>query len=720
MLSEGPSRRSAAPTRKPASAKRKGPPNRILPEAKQILEEEFATNPYPCSWEIDIIAHQANLDTKRVKNWFNNSRARKKCSVSQPVSKLPNDSTRSLASKLSSDSLEALDKLADGAPQPPLAVYLASSYREEAANLLAIQAAIESGSSSNLGDTFMDSSSGSRHGKNGSVITSIASSEGTSPSTYTMSSSGSNISSFGRDRRRGRRRTWRAAPYSRAKFSGMNSAGIMEEDLPFFCTFCPRAFKTKYEWIRHEDSVHALRTTWICCDTKHEPLQSCLFCGEAKPSDAHMSTHRYQQCRNKPESQRTFYRRDHFVQHLHHVHFSNVKHPTVSLGCQTRLTGCEDNGYGCKELAMKWRRFGAPMKREDPMLHCGFCGKKTSDWSERCNHVSEHLIAGDHDRSAWWDKRLENHLENLCSPRTPGPFRCRYCKEIFVNVDAMNKHTHCRVWSCRFLQTSADLASENAGPPLCPQFPSAKAHHCHICGAGYQSSHVDHAQSYHRYRLCKQDLYTSEAGFLQHLYEFHGSSQPQLLQNSVVIEQQFSRNKGASFEPVDFDEIIQGYHMPTEGDPLVDPSIISETLSRLTAPGASLAVSSISSPPRRKTRDRMSSISDISAKVRRQRSKKSSKSSEEITPAFEPPEPRFFRRFPLVPFLSPKIYYLRNAKPCNLFGYGKSLLEEVPCSHIASLVMCSGLVGMAGVRWPVKIKTGDDDMKGVVELALDD
>lgn len=77
--------RSSASTRqtstsawKPASAKRKGPQSRIPLEAKQILEDEFAANPYPCSWEMDIIAHQANLEVKKVKNWFNNTRARKK------------------------------------------------------------------------------------------------------------------------------------------------------------------------------------------------------------------------------------------------------------------------------------------------------------------------------------------------------------------------------------------------------------------------------------------------------------------------------------------------------------------------------------------------------------------------------------------------------------------------------------------------------------------
>jgi hypothetical protein len=73
-----PTRRPSSASWKPASAKRKGPQSRITLECRQILEDEFATNPYPCSWEYDIIAHQANLDVKKVRNWFNNTRARKK------------------------------------------------------------------------------------------------------------------------------------------------------------------------------------------------------------------------------------------------------------------------------------------------------------------------------------------------------------------------------------------------------------------------------------------------------------------------------------------------------------------------------------------------------------------------------------------------------------------------------------------------------------------
>jgi hypothetical protein len=70
--------RQSSSSHKPASATHKGRSNRIPLEARQTLEDEFSTNPYPCTWEIDIMAHQLKLDTKQVRNWFNNTRARKK------------------------------------------------------------------------------------------------------------------------------------------------------------------------------------------------------------------------------------------------------------------------------------------------------------------------------------------------------------------------------------------------------------------------------------------------------------------------------------------------------------------------------------------------------------------------------------------------------------------------------------------------------------------
>jgi hypothetical protein len=281
---------------------------------------------------------------------------------------------------------------------------------------------------------------------------------------------------------------------------------------------------------------------------------------------------------------------------------------------------------------------------------------------------------------------------------------------VFANAEAMNKHSHCRVWSCRFLRTFDDVASESTAPPLCPQFPSPKAHHCHLCGAGYRSSHIEHAQQYHNYRLCKQDMYNSSEDFLQHLHEFHQASHPVLLQHNLILEQHFSRNKGASFEPVNFDEILQGCREATPTASFVGPFPAKRPV-RTVSKDVEARPGTPASPPRRKTRERISDMTDIPGKVRRQHSLKDEEQK------LEPPGPRFFRLDPLVPFLSSRLYYLRNAKMANLFSDGRALLEEVPQGHIASLVMSSGLVGMAGVRLSVQMAKTEE---GAVEFALED
>jgi hypothetical protein len=723
-----PTRHASSASWKPASAKRKGPQSRIPLESRQILEDEFATNPYPLPWEIDIIAHQANLEVKKVRNWFNNTRARKKGEgtflthswstyclltyIDSDVVSMGNicKNKNNLKSRLSHESLEALGQQADTAvepPQPPLALYLAQSYQEEAVELSDVQAALDSGSLSGSGYSDRDTWSTSRRG---SAVGSIVSSEGTAPTAYTVSSNGSrsNVSSFGRDRRRGRRRmTWKESPHTRS-INGVNSAGQPQKDLPFFCTFCPRAFKTKYEWIRHEDSVHALRTTWICCDAKSESLQSCPFCGQTHPDDAHMATHKYQQCRSKPESQRTFYRRDHFVQHLHHVHFANAKHPSVRVGCQARLMATEGQHFGCKDLSMKWRRFGAPMKKDDPMLHCGFCGKKSKDWPERCEHVAEHLVARELNRSVWWPERRENHLENLYSTTPFESFRCRYCLKVFTDIQTMNEHSHCRVWSCRFLRSFDDVAAENAGPPLCQDFPSAKAHHCHLCGAGYRAVHIEHAHNYHRYRSCNQEFYESEDAFLQHLHNFHGASQPALLRGSAIIEQTFMRNKGASFEPVEFNESMQPCHMDLDNTSITPFATEKPTFSVSVSDRKPQKQIKKSPPMRKQTINTQPGQPSESSRAR----------TNTVTTKTESHEPRFFRLSTYVPFVSSRVFYSRHSRSTELPRDHQAVLEEVPKPHLTSLVMSAGLVSMAVARWTIKPEKRSKD--GMVELVLEE
>jgi hypothetical protein len=454
--------------------------------------------------------------------------------------------------------------------------------------------------------------------------------------------------------------------------------------------------------------VHALRTTWICCDNRSLPLQSCPFCGQAHPDDAHMAAHKYQQCQSKPESQRTFYRRDHFVQHLHHVHFANAKHPSIRVGCQARLMATEGQNFGCKDLAMKWRRFGAPMKRDDPMLHCGFCGKKPKDWSERCVHVAEHLIAREIDRLVWWPERKENHLENLYSTSPFESFRCRYCLKIFTDIKDMNRHSHCKVWSCRFLKSFDDVVADNASPPLCPDFPSAVAHHCHLCGAGYRTPHLEHAHNYHRYRSCNQEFYTSEDAFLQHLHNFHGASQPALLQGSSIIEQNFMRNKGASFEPIEFNESWQPCLMDLDTTPDINFTVDSTGLTANENKEHNHAKKQ--SPVRRKPREESQNVIVNATRTQRQR-------SETVIAKGDHHGPRFFRLRTYVPYFSSRIFYSQDDKSSPLPKDKTTIVEVIPKPHIASLVMSAGLVSMASIRWVIKPEK--HSANDLVELTID-
>jgi hypothetical protein len=213
--------------------------------------------------------------------------------------------------------------------------------------------------------------------------------------------------------------------------------------------------------------------------------------------------------------------------------------------------------------------------------------------------------------------------------------------------------------------------------------------------------------------MCNQDMYTSKDDFLQHLHNFHGASLPLLLQQNHIIEQHFSRNKGASFEPVELDEIFQGCRIATPTVNFVDPFMATDSSTSLTSLEETSPRAAPAIPQNWKSHDHVSTTSDESyVKVQRQRSTK------KTDPTPDAPGPRFFRLDPLVPFLSTKIYYLRNAKTSKISSDGDALLQDVSHSHIASLVMSSGLLGMAGARMPVQMKK--DAAKGMVELALDD
>jgi hypothetical protein len=355
---------------------------------------------------------------------------------------------------------------------------------------------------------------------------SIASSKPSSThSAGSSCSNSSNVSCFGRSRRRGRRSSdWRAGPYPKKSIS-FKSSEVTKKFLaktaddknhkPFLCTFCWQSFCTKYDWMRHEASVHAPQESWLCCSDTSLPMVSCTFCGIPSPSISHMTTeHNHQSCASKPEEDRVYYRKDHFIQHLHRVHFKGIKHPDSNSRCtplegpadMVRLSissGTDSRRYGCSGQVVKAHRKSQPFPAGHANLHCGFCGAWLTDWDNRCAHVAAHFASGPgYDRLSWWPERKETDLARLYGA----------C----FQPD--------QVWSCRFHMSPSRFAMG---------FVDGKSY-CRMCSwfrAG--SFSVEEHLEVHKLRACDQSLYREPEDFLQHLADEH-SFQPGILDHADI------------------------------------------------------------------------------------------------------------------------------------------------------------------------------------------
>ncbi|ETI25029.1 hypothetical protein G647_04399 [Cladophialophora carrionii CBS 160.54] len=102
-------------------------------------------------------------------------------------------------------------------------------------------------------------------------------------------------------------------------------------DFPYQYTFCGTGFDKKYVWKRHEQAVHAPSKVWVCepsafCamgGNRHLYYGKCPVCFEL----LHVGhcRHRFQECWERPEKDRTYFRKDALIQHMHLIH-----HPFVT------------------------------------------------------------------------------------------------------------------------------------------------------------------------------------------------------------------------------------------------------------------------------------------------------------------------------------------------------------------------------------------------------
>ncbi|KAI8686786.1 C2H2-type domain-containing protein [Fusarium sp. Ph1] len=141
------------------------------------------------------------------------------------------------------------------------------------------------------------------------------------------------------------------------------------EERRFQCTFCCDSFKSKYDWSRHEKSLHLNLQGWRCAPfggTVMSPVTGrnhCAYCHLADPAPSHLEMHAHGSCQTR---EHMYTRKDQLIQHLRRVH---RVHDVPMIN--------------------SWKVEMPPVSSR-----CGFCNAQMHNWSERVDHVAEHFRKG--------------------------------------------------------------------------------------------------------------------------------------------------------------------------------------------------------------------------------------------------------------------------------------------------------------------------------------
>jgi hypothetical protein len=254
-----------------------------------------------------------------------------------------------------------------------------------------------------------------------------ANSDTTNGSCMSLVSNASFVSMDSRGSRRGRRR-WNRPPGSQKTQNLDGTAGpipgaahnLYQHKLQFHCTFpgCGRIFDNEYEWNRHEYSIHYPQIEWICC--KNLDIDALLYRALLECSLYSLDFEKFRTClqkfinyefagcKHEIEADRTFFRKDQFIQHLnicHLKHFPNAcfQEDFFEDDEQKKLIL---NGLR-KVFAETWERLKAYPSAEAAGLYCSACSQTLNSWEERKSHFSRHFKDGIHVWSSPIDAQRE-------------------------------------------------------------------------------------------------------------------------------------------------------------------------------------------------------------------------------------------------------------------------------------------------------------------------
>ncbi|UPK90627.1 hypothetical protein LCI18_001562 [Fusarium solani-melongenae] len=369
--------------------------HRFTRESARVLKRwfsEHSEHPYPSEEEKTMLQCQTGLNRTQVTNWLANARRRRAADGSARASSRGRSGSAQTSRRAgtpiprSNTSHRNMDPLQRWVDSPPENEPAAAS---AIARAMASRDALPSLTRRHTGSSDEGSTHRRRHASSASSFATSSASTDSRSSKGSISAS----SSLSRGRSYRKRRTQKT------------SLAIPRH--AFQCTFCTETFRTKYDWQRHENSLHLPLERWVC--SPHGPTavnpendqRYCVFCGEVDPSETHLVTHNPAACQ-----ERSFSRKDHLKQHLRLVH-----------------------NAGLIDLSLKlW-------KAEKPEIksRCGFCKAELETWLDRVDHLSNHFKLGctmaDWSGNWGFDESILETLENAMPPYlidfergTPFPF----------------------------------------------------------------------------------------------------------------------------------------------------------------------------------------------------------------------------------------------------------------------------------------------------------
>lgn len=203
----------------------------------------------------------------------------------------------------------------------------------------------------------------------------------------------------------------------RRKSRNQKQKGVSEVagERPFKCTFCCDDFKHKYDWARHEKSLHLNIGGWRCAPlgpavvSESSDRLVCAFCNILDPNTDHIETHNYQACLRTIGRSHIFQRKDHLTQHLRLVHHLEAI-PIID----------------------DWK-VQVPSIRS----RCGMCGIVMQSWDERTEHLAAHFRSGLTMDNWNGDHGLEDSISSQVTNSLP-PWLLKYESKSIIPFSATN------------------------------------------------------------------------------------------------------------------------------------------------------------------------------------------------------------------------------------------------------------------------------------------